>query len=144
MTQSASSSNSSMQFAQLRSLDDFLLESARFQLPNFNDIEKWGNRVVKNLLYYQTNYFVMAAAVFTLIGLVHPAKIVYGIVLIGVLIYVMMKYFSSKTKIQVPDGTNKWIILAGVCGSSYFVLYLLDAILIVLFAILLPFCCKYK
>lgn len=142
MTQSASSSNSSLQFAQLRSLDDFLLESARFQLPNFNDIEKWGNRVVKNLLYYQTNYFVMAAAVSALIGLVHPAKIVYGIVLIGVLIYVMIKYFSSKTKMQVPEGTNKWIILGGVCGSSYFILYLLDAILIVLFAVLLPFCCE--
>ena len=52
----------------LRSLDDFLLESARFQIPNFKDFEKWGNRVVNNLLYYQTNYFLLAVIIFVLVG----------------------------------------------------------------------------
>jgi len=52
----------------LRSLDDFLLESARFQIPNFKDFEKWGNRVVHNLLYYQTNYFLLAVIIFVLVG----------------------------------------------------------------------------
>lgn len=42
----------------MRSLDDFIMESARFQIPNFGDLEKWNNRVVQNLLYYQTNYFL--------------------------------------------------------------------------------------
>lgn len=67
-----------LQLTPLRSLNDFALESARFQLPAFNDFEKWGNRVVKNFLYYQTNYFVLWALVFTLIGLVHPGKIILG------------------------------------------------------------------
>lgn len=52
----------------LRSLDDFLLESARFQIPNFKDFEKWGNRVINNLLYYQTNYFLLAVIIFVLVG----------------------------------------------------------------------------
>jgi hypothetical protein len=52
----------------LRSLDDFLLESARFQIPNFRDFEKWGNRVVSNLLYYQTNYFLLSLVIFVLVG----------------------------------------------------------------------------
>jgi len=52
----------------LRSLDDFLLESARFQIPNIKDFEKWGNRVVNNLLYYQTNYFLLAVIIFVLVG----------------------------------------------------------------------------
>ncbi|KMQ93851.1 pra1 family protein 3 [Lasius niger] len=52
----------------LRSLDDFLLESARFQLPNLKDLEKWGNRVVNNLLYYQTNYLFMSVIIFLIVG----------------------------------------------------------------------------
>lgn len=67
-----------LQLTPLRSLKDFVLESARFQLPAFNDLEKWGNRVVKNLLYYQTNYFVLWAIIFAVIGLVHPGKIILG------------------------------------------------------------------
>lgn len=52
----------------LRSLDDFLLESARFQIPNVKDLEKWGNRVVNNLLYYQTNYLFMSVVIFLIVG----------------------------------------------------------------------------
>jgi hypothetical protein len=52
----------------LRSLDDFLLESARFQIPNIKDLEKWGNRVVNNLLYYQTNYLFMSIVIFLIVG----------------------------------------------------------------------------
>lgn len=52
----------------LRSLDDFLLESARFQLPNLKDLEKWGNRVVNNLLYYQTNYLFTSVVIFLVVG----------------------------------------------------------------------------
>ena len=57
-----------MEVSPLRSLDDFLLESARFQIPNFKDFEKWGNRVINNLLYYQTNYFLLAIIIFVLVG----------------------------------------------------------------------------
>jgi hypothetical protein len=57
-----------VEISPLRSLDDFLLESARFQIPNFKDFEKWGNRVINNLLYYQTNYFVLAVVIFLLVG----------------------------------------------------------------------------
>jgi len=57
-----------VKIAPLRSLDDFLLESARFQLPNVKDMEKWGNRVTNNLLYYQSNYFLMSLVIFLLVG----------------------------------------------------------------------------
>lgn len=52
----------------LRSMNDFLLESSRFQMPNFRDFEKWGNRVVNNLIYYQTNYIYMTIAVMLIVG----------------------------------------------------------------------------
>lgn len=52
----------------LRSLDDFLMESARFQIPNFKDGDKWANRVIQNLLYYQTNYFLTYFVIFAVVG----------------------------------------------------------------------------
>lgn len=63
--------DSEVEFAPLRTLTDFMLESARFQLPNLKDPERWMNRVNANLLYYQTNYFVMALLIFVIVGQVH-------------------------------------------------------------------------
>lgn len=60
--------NNGVELPPLRSLDDFILESARFQIPNVKDLDKWGNRVVQNLLYYQTNYFMMSIIIFLIVG----------------------------------------------------------------------------
>ncbi len=56
-----------LELAPIRSLDDFLLNSARFQLPHFNDVNRWSNRVQCNLIYYQTNYFILMAILFLII-----------------------------------------------------------------------------
>ncbi|MED6240159.1 PRA1 protein 3 [Ataeniobius toweri] len=52
----------------LRSWDDFFPGSERFAKPDFTDMTRWNNRVVSNLLYYQTNYLVLAIAVFLIVG----------------------------------------------------------------------------
>ncbi|XP_050075641.1 PRA1 family protein 3 [Anopheles maculipalpis] len=145
MTTSAQGSGSldNLHLAPLRTLSDFLLESARFQLPNFQDWEKWGNRVVNNLLYYQTNYFLMSAAVFLLVGLIHPMKVLLGLSIIGVLVYVFVRFFAQDARRSVGadpnQQPNKWTVLGGTIVGSYLVLYLFDSVLIVAFAILLPF-----
>ena len=46
----------------LRNLDDFFV-GARFGLPDYQNVEKWNNRVIQNLMYYQTNYFIILALV---------------------------------------------------------------------------------
>lgn len=135
---------SNLQLAPLRSVNDFLLESARFQLPNFQDFEKWGNRVVKNLLYYQTNYLLMSVAVFLVIGLIHPYKVVLGMMVIMALLYVFVKFFAAEARRSVGAASgqqqpNKWAVLGGVFGCCYLVLFMFDAVLIVMFAVLLPF-----
>uniref|UniRef100_A0A182MB11 PRA1 family protein n=1 Tax=Anopheles culicifacies TaxID=139723 RepID=A0A182MB11_9DIPT len=145
MTTTAQGSGSldNLHLAPLRSLSDFLLESARFQLPNFQDWEKWGNRVVNNLLYYQTNYFLMSAAVFLLVGLIHPMKVLLGLTIIVALVYVFVRFFAQDARRSVGadpnQQPNKWAVLAGTIAGSYLVLYLFDSVLIVAFAILLPF-----
>uniref|UniRef100_A0A8C4QX13 PRA1 family protein n=1 Tax=Eptatretus burgeri TaxID=7764 RepID=A0A8C4QX13_EPTBU len=49
-----------MIFPPLRSVHDFVSASARFGLPDSQDVHKWNNRVINNLHYYQSNYFVLA------------------------------------------------------------------------------------
>uniref|UniRef100_A0A8C4WXQ6 PRA1 family protein n=1 Tax=Eptatretus burgeri TaxID=7764 RepID=A0A8C4WXQ6_EPTBU len=55
-----------MIFPPLRSVHDFVSASARFGLPDSQDVHKWNNRVINNLHYYQSNYFVLAICVFLL------------------------------------------------------------------------------
>ena len=46
----------------------------RFEMPDTNDPGRWTNRVVNNLLYYQTNYFVSALVIFFFIRLVNDTS----------------------------------------------------------------------
>lgn len=132
------------QFAPLRSLDDFLLKSAHFQVPNFSDFEKWGNRVVKNLLYYQTNYFILAAIELIIIGLVQPMKVVLGMVSLAAVFYaVLMIYGPNKSPAtQQLQSVNKYAVMALLLGVTYIFLYMFDAVLLVMFAVLLPISSK--
>lgn len=132
------------QFAPLRSLDDFILESARFQLPSLKDFEKWGNRVVKNLLYYQTNYFILAAIELIIIGLVQPMKIVLGVVAISAIVLaLLMIYGPNKSgSTQQLQNVNKYAVLGLLFGIAYIFLYMFDAVLLVMFAVLLPISSK--
>lgn len=78
---------SDMSLAPIRSLDDFLLSLNRFQLPQFKDLEKWNKRVVNNLLYYQTNYFITAIIIFTLIG--------YSFIFIYIYLYLFNLFLTA-------------------------------------------------
>lgn len=46
----------------IRRLDDFLLGSTRLAAPDVRDLQRWHNRVVNNLLYYQSNYLLLLGA----------------------------------------------------------------------------------
>lgn len=43
----------------VRTLDDFLLGSTRLAPPDLRDLQRWHNRVINNLLYYQSNYLLV-------------------------------------------------------------------------------------
>lgn len=138
-------SMNNLQFAPLRSLDDFLLGAARFQLPNFGDYEKWGNRVVKNLLYYQTNYFILAAAELVLIALMQPGKIFVGLLALAAVVVALFQiYGPNKLEVTKPlQEVNKYAVMGLLLGVAYIFLYLFDAVLLVMFAVLLPVSSKF-
>ena len=90
--------SNSIELSPLRSLDDFLLGSARFQLPNYRDMEKWGNRVVQNLLYYQTNYFLMSIIMILVVTVLHPVKMACGGLTI-LLMYALFSFLMNSTRL---------------------------------------------
>jgi hypothetical protein len=83
--------------APLRSLDDFMMSKARFQIPDVNNEERWLKRITQNLLFYQTNYFLSAAIIFGLVGFFHPQKIAGGM-----LVMVCRKIHEMSRKQEPP------------------------------------------
>ncbi|XP_077539683.1 PRA1 family protein Jwa isoform X2 [Haemaphysalis longicornis] len=124
--------------APLRSLDDFILESARFQLPNVKDWDKWGNRVINNLLYYQSNYFVLAILVFLAVGILHPSKMLCGMLAVAVafaLFYYITNSRRAATQFKRDHPVlSVFVILLG----GYFIVHVLNSVVVFLFGILLP------
>lgn len=131
----------------LRSLDDFLSGSARFQVPNFQDLDKWGNRVAKNLLYYQTNYFLMGILVSTLFIMYNPLQTILGLLAIALVIVTVIIINPNGIQGQATQqqfaGLTGWLYIAGVCGTTFFVLYLFESVLYVGLITLLPFCLSF-
>lgn len=52
----------------LRSLDDFLLCAVRFATPDVRNLDRWNNRIINNLLYYQSNYFLCVLGFLLIVG----------------------------------------------------------------------------
>lgn len=131
----------------LRSLDDFLLGSARFQKPNFDDLDKWGNRVTKNFLYYQTNYFAMGFLLTALFVLFNPWQTILGLTAIGVICAAFIIINPSQVQGQPQHekfaGATGWLSVAGIGAATYFVLYLFQSVLFVGLIVLLPFCLAF-
>ncbi|CAH1111824.1 unnamed protein product [Psylliodes chrysocephalus] len=131
-------STSDFEIAPLRPLGDFILEAARFQVPNVKDVERWGNRVTNNLLYYQTNYFLMSILIFIIVGVIHPIKMACGFVATAVIfmifIYVTNEQASAARFKRKHPIVSLFIIFAG----CYFIAYMLQSLMVFLLGILLP------
>ncbi|XP_076060422.1 PRA1 family protein Jwa isoform X2 [Oratosquilla oratoria] len=122
----------------LRSLDDFIMESARFQIPNMKDPDKWANRVIQNLLYYQTNYFLTYLAVFLLVGVIHPTKMLYGMMAMGIAFSLFFYLTNNKQPASQFKKDHPVISVVAIIMGGYFIVYLLGSVLVFLFGILLP------
>ncbi|XP_011307157.1 PRA1 family protein 3 [Fopius arisanus] len=136
-------SSSGVGLPPLRSLDDFILESARFQIPNFKDLDKWNNRVVQNLLYYQTNYFFMAIVIFLIVGLIHPGKMLLGMIAMAVVLAIFAYMSTEGRAIHNFKKKNPLAGLIVIVFGTTFVAYTLGSLLVFFIGILLPFCVTF-
>jgi len=127
-----------LKIEQLRSLDDFLLNSARFQVPNFGDLDKWAKRVKGNLVYYQTNYFLMALVIFSIVSFMHPGQMVLGMVCTGG-IFVGYNYLCKNQRFVADVKKNHPLLsLVAVFVCGYLLISILGSVMVFMFGILLP------
>ncbi|XP_068265332.1 PRA1 family protein 3 [Nyctibius grandis] len=127
-----------VQVAPLRAWEDFFPGSDRFARPDFKDISKWNNRVVSNLLYYQTNYLMVAAAVVSIVGFLSPLNMLIGgtvvvLVFLGFVWVSHNKDILRRLKKQYPTTFVVVIML-----SSYFLISYLGDVMVFMFGITLP------
>lgn len=127
-----------VELAPLRPLNDFLLEGARFQVPNLNDLERYSNRIINNLLYYQTNYFLSTIFLFLCVGFYYPVQMVTGIVIIT-LAFLAFVYFTNNTsEWRRLKAKHPIISVLTILFVTYVLTRAIGAIFVFLFGLLLP------
>jgi len=113
----------------LRSLQDFALDASRFDVPKR---ESWGRRVKANLIYYQSNYFVLFAILFLLEGLLRPTQILVGMVATLALGFAVNFLSGRPGATERIRQNHPLFCLIGIAGIVYLVLgyFFLVAILL--------------
>jgi len=126
-----------MELAPLRSMDEFILSKSRFQIPDVNNDDRWMNRIVSNLLYYQTNYFVSALFIFLLVSFLHPGEMLLGIITIGIL---GLTYYYAQTQVLLKTikKNHPAVVMFAIIFLLLFIIRLLGCVLVFLSGVILP------
>jgi len=127
-----------VKFAPFRPLEDYLLESARFQPPDFNDPERWANRVMNNLLYYQTNYFFTIVVVHLLIGFMHPGQMLLGLIAICSVFAIFVSLSNNQAELRRFKRHHPVACTIAIVAGGYAIMHLFGSIMVFLFGIALP------
>jgi len=127
-----------LEIAPVRSLDDFLLSSARFQVPQFNDSNKWTNRVLCNLLYYQTNYFILMAAIFFLMSLTNPRDVILGTICISAALGLFFFVTTTIPEVLAFKKDHPLISLGLILLGGYICVFMFSSVMIFIFSVAFP------
>uniref|UniRef100_A0A3P8WWE4 PRA1 family protein n=1 Tax=Cynoglossus semilaevis TaxID=244447 RepID=A0A3P8WWE4_CYNSE len=127
-----------MELAPLRPWDDFYPGTDRFAKPDFGDLTKWNNRVISNLLYYQTNYFAVAVVVFVIVGFLNPFGMFLGGAVVTLVFMGSVWAGENTATIKNFKKKNPTLFVIGVMATSYFLLSLCGGVMVFIFGITFP------
>ncbi|XP_051794319.1 PRA1 family protein 2 [Acanthochromis polyacanthus] len=122
----------------LRSLDDFVLSSARFAVPDVRDVERWNNRVINNLLYYQSNYLLWAGGFLLLLGYFRPFQMFVGATVVTLLFLGFVWAAENQAPIRRFRRNHPLICLLAILLASYLFISVLGGVAVFLFGIAFP------
>ncbi|XP_037015206.2 PRA1 family protein 2 [Artibeus jamaicensis] len=107
----------------LRALDDFILGSARLAAPDPCDLQRWCHRVINNLLYYQTNYFVCFGFGLALAGYVRPLHTLLSALVVAVTLGVLVWAAESRAAVRRCRRSHPAACLAAVLAVGLLILW---------------------
>ncbi|CAL8080778.1 unnamed protein product [Calicophoron daubneyi] len=124
-----------MRFLPLRGFSEFLGGAAVFSIPQESSYKE---RIFSNLIYYQSNYFLITVSVLLLSSFLYPFSILVGLaVSLGPVLLLMLADVSPSTvrspKVSIPviAGATLMLFLVGR-HLLYFIITLLLPMLVVL------------
>ncbi|XP_056589481.1 ADP-ribosylation factor-like 6 interacting protein 5b [Triplophysa dalaica] len=129
---------SGMEIGPLRPWEDFFPGVDRFSKPDVSDLSKWNNRVISNLLYYQTNYFAAAIVVILIVGVLNPLGMFLGGAVVALVFMGSVWAGENQTVIKNFKRKNPTLFVVAVMGISYFLLSLCGGVMVFLFGITFP------
>ncbi|VDD91095.1 unnamed protein product [Enterobius vermicularis] len=127
-----------VQIPPFRNMDEFILGRARFQLPTFTNFPKWNNRILTNLLYFQTNYFVIMIAVILVSCAVQAPHVLFGLSALVTLIAALFLSISKNPSLEQIRSDHPLLTLISILVALYYFIYVLTSVCVVLFIILMP------
>ncbi|XP_067303072.1 ADP-ribosylation factor-like 6 interacting protein 5b [Pseudorasbora parva] len=127
-----------MELAPLRPWDDFFPGFDRFAKPDLSDLSKWNNRVISNLIYFQTNYFAAAIVVILIVGFLNPLGMFLGGAVVTLVFMGSVWAGENKAIIKNFKKKNPALFVVGVLGISYFLLSLCGGVMVFAFGITFP------
>uniref|UniRef100_A0A7E4V1Y8 PRA1 family protein n=1 Tax=Panagrellus redivivus TaxID=6233 RepID=A0A7E4V1Y8_PANRE len=130
--------NNDIEFAPLRSIDEFLLNKDRYELAPFNDFPKWNNRITSNLLYFQSNYFVSILAFGLFASFIHAKAMAIGFVVLGLIVGLGLFLRSRDPRVIVIRQEHPYAFLAVIVVVLYSFITYLQFVVITLFSIAFP------
>ncbi|XP_061583893.1 ADP-ribosylation factor-like 6 interacting protein 5a [Cololabis saira] len=127
-----------VELSPLRSWDDFLPGWERFGRPDTRDLTRWSNRVVSNLLYYQTNYLALAGAAFLTAGLVNPVEMFTALVVVSGVSLASLWAGQNRTAISTWQRQNPAAFVIAAVVAVYTLIFVLGSLLVFMLAVTLP------
>ncbi|KAF7243887.1 PRA1 family protein 2 [Varanus komodoensis] len=122
----------------VRPLDDFLLGSTRLAPPDLRDLQRWHNRVINNLLYYQSNYLLVLGAGLLLGGYFCPVLTLLSGALITLMFLGFVWAAENKAPVRRFRRNNPGTCVLAILAAAYFLVSLFEGSATFLFFIALP------
>ncbi|KAF7646264.1 hypothetical protein LDENG_00190800 [Lucifuga dentata] len=122
----------------LRSLEDFLMGSARFAVPDVRDVDRCNNRIINNLLYYQSNYFLSATVFLLIVGYFQPFQLFVGAAVVSLFFLGFVWAAENQAPIRRFRRNHPSASLLVILLASYLLLSVLGGVAVLLFGIAFP------
>ncbi|XP_036004505.1 PRA1 family protein 2 [Fundulus heteroclitus] len=122
----------------VRNLDDFLLGTARFAVPDLRDLDRWNNRMINNLLYYQSNYFLSALGCLLVVGYFQPLQLFVGMTVVTVLFLGFVWAAENKAPIRRFRRNHPLFTVLTILLASYLFILVLGGVAVFLLGIAFP------
>ncbi|RVE68973.1 hypothetical protein OJAV_G00073200 [Oryzias javanicus] len=122
----------------LRSLDDFLLCSARFAVPDVRDLDRWNNRMINNLLYYQTNYLLSALGLLLTAGYFQPLQMFVGMTVVSAAFVGFVFAAENQATVRRFRRNHPYVSVMAVLLAGYLFMAVIGGVAVFLFGIAFP------